>query len=150
MLGVVAAACKWRGNYIDNAELALHYWRTIYGNKIPLYKDNQTTTLRDPSADAIAAVSFYLWAERSPQLKQEWRQLADGMMQHILNSPYFIRNSSDGSAYFLSSSLRSTFQKGVMVDTSWGYFFLVMAIALKLKNISGLSHLFQKSLPSKN
>ncbi|TLM79550.1 hypothetical protein ACONUD_01360 [Microbulbifer harenosus] len=126
LLGLASAARLWDSQYRDLAERHCDLWWQCHGQDFPPSQQDADPALPDPSATLIAAIAMY----KLDAGDSHWRKRANRLLQQLLDSPFFTRNTSSDEARFLGCSFRGTTGGETLGETVWGYFFLLQALLI--------------------
>ena len=122
MLGLARAAQHWGEPYLSLATSACEYWLHSRSALLPVNRLSEPTGLQDPSASVIASLAMLSLAEQSPAHKQ-WRDVAIQHTISLLKSEFFNNGLFSGCCYKVKP------QQLALVESSWGVFLLMMALA---------------------
>ncbi|KXK41309.1 glucuronyl hydrolase [Nitrosomonas europaea] len=133
MLGLSRAAAQWGEPYLSQARAACTYWRDVHKGNLPRNRLDQAEDVKDPSAVVIASLAMLSLARLLPD-ETSWCKYAHQQISTVLHSPYFTvidPDSASGSiGLFQGCCYRTRQNREEIVESVWGNFFLVAALAV--------------------
>ncbi|WP_323120360.1 unsaturated glucuronyl hydrolase [Burkholderia alba] len=136
MLGLSAAAARWRGAYLERALVSCAYWRRTRPTACPPDRIDRADGPVDPSASLIAALAMLAVAREvdSVDAARAGFDSAAARVAALLRSPHYVR-LPDGSARFVGACCRIAPDSLALVETAWSHFLLVDALC-QLRSMS--------------
>lgn len=139
MLGLTRAAASWGEPYLTHAKTACAYWQHSRSNGLPINRLDQPEQLRDPSAAVIAALAMLSLARLLPD-REYWCTYAHHQISTIIRSQYFTgfnpdfkhmeRHQNGFGGIFWGCCYKTRQDKEELVESVWGNFFLMAALAV--------------------
>ncbi|ANJ72417.1 glucuronyl hydrolase [Ralstonia insidiosa] len=131
MLGLASAA-RWGEPYAQQARSACEYWLRSRPSSMPPDRLDQPQGIEDPSAALIAAMAMLSLCEHAGETR--WRTFAERQIAAIVRSRYLTKpgNEADGvpAGIFWGACIRTRPDRHELVESAWGSFFLMQALAM--------------------
>lgn len=139
MLGLSRAAARWGEPYLSLAREACIYWCDAHKGNLPRNRLDQAEDVKDPSAAVIASLAMLSLVRLLPD-ETFWCEYAHQQLSTVLHSPYFTVINTDPAAHaayqdrsfglFPGCRYRTRQNIEEMVESVWGNFFLMAALAV--------------------
>lgn len=133
LLGLSRAAAQWGEPYLSYARSACEYWRDSRPEPLPPNRLSYPSGLCDPSSSVIASLAMLAIADLIANGEQ-WRTYAHQQISAIIRSRYFtgFQENGDKAAHgiFWGCCYKTNQGKDELVESAWGSFFLMSALAI--------------------
>lgn len=133
MLGLSRAAAQWGEPYLSYARSACEYWRNSRTELLAPNRLSHPSGLCDPSSSTVASLAMLAIAGLIEDGEQ-WRTSAHQQITAIIRSQYFtgFQENDDKAAQgiFWGCCYRTNQGKDELVESAWGNFFLMSALAI--------------------